>query len=55
VFNKTPMVTYLQVLFWATHWLRFWGHLQRVEDEEIINEACRRIEAASMQIFYYFG
>jgi hypothetical protein len=25
VFNKTVMVTYLQVVFRATHWLRFWG------------------------------
>jgi hypothetical protein len=55
VFNKTPMVTYLQVLFRATHWLRFWGHLQRVEDQEIIKETCRRIEAVSMQLFSYFG
>jgi hypothetical protein len=29
VFNKILMVTYLQVLFRVTHWLRFWGHLQR--------------------------
>jgi hypothetical protein len=55
VFNKTPMVTYLQVLFRATHWLRFWGHLQRVEDQEIIKETCRRIKSASMQFFSYFG
>jgi hypothetical protein len=55
VFNKTPMVTYLQVLFRATHWLRFWGYLQRVEDQEIIKETCRRIEVASMQFFSYFG
>jgi hypothetical protein len=52
VFNKTPMVTYLQVLFRATHWLRFWGYLQRVEDQEIIKETCRRIEVASMQFFF---
>jgi hypothetical protein len=51
VFNKTPMVTYLQVLFRATHWLRFWGYLQRVEDQEIIKKTCRRIEVASMQFF----
>jgi hypothetical protein len=41
VFNKTPMVTYLQVLFRATHWLRFWGHLQKVEDQEIIKETLK--------------
>jgi hypothetical protein len=45
------MVTYLQVLFRTTHWLRFWGYLQRVEDQEIIKETCRRIEVASMQFF----
>jgi hypothetical protein len=56
VFNKTPMVTYLQVLFRATHWLRFWRYLQRVEDQEIIKETCRRIKVASMQFFFsYYG
>lgn len=44
-----------KVLFRATHWLRFWAYLQRVEDQEIIKETCRRIEVASMQFFSYFG
>jgi hypothetical protein len=55
VFNKTSMITYLQVLFRATHLLRFWGYLQEVEDQEIIKETCRRIEVVSMQFFSYFG
>jgi hypothetical protein len=56
VFNKVPMFTYLQVLYRATHWFRFWAQMQKSDgDKEIIKEACHQLEVVAMQIYANFG
>jgi len=56
VFDKVPMLTYLQVLFRGTHWLRHWAQLQKSEDAgELIKSACRHLETVAMEIFAHFG
>jgi hypothetical protein len=48
VFDKTPMLTYLQVLFRATHWFRTWADLHKQEKGIQIKEACRRLECTTL-------
>ena len=55
VFDKKPMLTYLEVLFRATHWLRIWAQLHNKEEGTTIKEVCRLLETAALQIFAYFG
>lgn len=56
VFDKAQMMTYLQVLFRSTHWLRLWMQLQRSEDTaDLIRNACRRLEMVAMQFFAFHG
>ena len=52
VFDKTQMLTYLQVLFRGTHWLRLWAQLQRSEEAaDLIRNACQHLEMVAMQFF----
>lgn len=56
VFNKSPIKTYMQVLYRGTYWCRFWAQLQRhEEDAKVIREACRKLETTVMQIFAFHG
>jgi hypothetical protein len=56
VFNKSPSISYMQVIFRATHWLRFWAQLQRCEDDgEFLKVACRKLESMVMQLFANYG
>jgi hypothetical protein len=56
VFNKSPIQTYLQVLFRGTYWCRFWGMLQRHKvDTGSMREACRLLETSMMQVFSTHG
>jgi hypothetical protein len=56
VFDNAPIKSSLQVVFRATHWLRFWAQLQlRQDDQELIIKACRRLEELVMQIFRHHG
>ena len=32
IFDKSRLKTFLQVLFWGTHWLRQWARLQQRDD-----------------------
>jgi hypothetical protein len=56
VFDNAQSMTYLQVLFRGTHWLRLWAQLQRSEDPaaNLIRNACRRLETVAMQFFLFF-
>jgi hypothetical protein len=49
------MLTYLQVLFRATHWFRTWAVLHKQEEGIQIKEACRRLECTALQIFAQYG
>ena len=55
VFHNKTMLTYLQVLFRATHWLRTWAQLHREEDGSRIKQVCQRLETAAIQIFAHHG
>jgi len=56
VFNKCIVKTYMQVLFRATYWCRFWAMLQRrEEDTNWMKTACRSLETTVMQIFINHG
>jgi hypothetical protein len=55
VFNKTTMLTSLQVLFRMTHWLRCWAFLHNEEAKNKINQACRCLETVAMQFYSKYG
>jgi len=56
VFDNSPMKTYMQVLFRATHWLRMWLLLQKCDDDtNLLKDACRSLETTAMQIFANHG
>ena len=56
MFDKSPNESYMQVLFRAAHWLRFWAHLQKCEEhKEILYSACRNLEITVIQIFANYG
>ena len=52
VFDKSPSISYMQVIFRAIYWLQCWVQLQKCEDDkEIMKVACRRLETIVMQLF----
>jgi hypothetical protein len=56
IFDKSPSVSYMQVIFEATHWLRSWALLQKCDEEgERLKVACRNLETTVMQLFTNFG
>jgi hypothetical protein len=56
VFNKCQPKTFLQVLFRATYWLRFWAPLQQLDEHRVpIQGACRNLESQAMFIFALNG
>jgi hypothetical protein len=56
VFNKYQPKTFLQVLFRATFWLRFWAPLQQLDEHRVlIQGACRNLESQAMFIFALNG
>ncbi len=49
VFDKSSSITYMQVIFRATYWLRLWAQLQRSnENGEFIKVACQKLETMVM-------
>ena len=56
VFNKSPSISYMQIIFRVTHWLWFWAQLQKCdEDGEFLKVACRNLETTVMQLFANYG
>lgn len=56
VFDKSPSISYLQVIFRATYWFRCWAQLQKCKDDgELMKVACRRLETTVMQLFANYG
>jgi hypothetical protein len=56
VFNKCQTKTFLQVLFRATYWLRFWAPLQRLDEHRVlIQDTCRNLESKAIFIFVLNG
>jgi hypothetical protein len=55
VFDKVIAQSYLQVIFKATYWTRFWSLLQKEEDRLSVKMGCRIIETAAMEVFARHG
>ena len=51
VFDKAIAPSYLQVIFKATYWTRFWSLLQKEEDRRSVKIGCRAIETVAMEVF----
>ena len=51
VFYNTQKQTILRILFRATYLTRTWAILQKVEDRDLIADACRALEVTAMDIF----
>ena len=51
VFNKAQVFSSLQVIFRATHWIRFWALLQKEEGRPPIMSGCLALEVAAMECF----
>lgn len=55
IFDKSSSVSYIQVNFRATHWLKSWAQLQKDDEEdEFLKVTCRNIETTVMQLFSNF-
>jgi hypothetical protein len=51
VFNKSPILSSMQVIYRGTHWARTWSLFQKEEDRHLLLSACRSIEILTMEIF----
>jgi hypothetical protein len=49
VFDKTPIKSFMHVLYRTTHWLRFWSQLENDDQEKKkIGVACQKLEVVAM-------
>jgi hypothetical protein len=55
VFNKSPILSFMQVIYRGTHWARTWSLFQKEEDRHLLLSACRSIETLIMEIFAKHG
>jgi hypothetical protein len=55
VFNNTRDVTHMQVIFRATHWIRFSVLLQKEDEQPHVIQGCRVLETTWMEIFATSG
>ena len=55
VFDKAIALSYLQVIFKATYWIRFWSLLQKEEDRHSVKMGHRTIQTAAMTVFATHG
>ena len=55
VFDKVNPQPCLQILFSATHWIRFWVLLRKEENINTISETCQLLESMAMEIFVKNG
>jgi hypothetical protein len=56
VFDKSPMKTFMQVIYRGTYWFRFWSQMQKAEDDkELIKTTCLKMENVVMDIFSKHG
>jgi hypothetical protein len=55
VFDNVIAPPYLQVIFKAIYWTRFWSLLQKEEDRLSVKMGCRIIETAAMEVFARHG
>jgi hypothetical protein len=44
IFNKSPGLSYMQVIFRGTHWTRVWSAFQKENERRVLQNACRLLE-----------
>ncbi|WVZ96112.1 hypothetical protein U9M48_041791, partial [Paspalum notatum var. saurae] len=50
IFDKKRFHSYLQVIFKATYWARFWSLLQKANDKPFMKWVCRALETMSIEM-----
>jgi hypothetical protein len=55
VFNKPKAPSFLQVIPMATHWIRTWSYLQPLEQRDVMDSGCNRLETVARDLFNQFG
>jgi hypothetical protein len=55
IFNKKQILSYLQVMFRATYWIRIWASFQKEDAQVILRTACRLMETLTMKFFVKHG
>jgi hypothetical protein len=55
VFDKRQVLSYMQVIYRATHWTKTWAIFQKEEDRQKLQDACRLLEIVTMEIFARHG
>jgi hypothetical protein len=49
IFDKSPIKSFMQVLYMGTHWLRFWSQLKNDDqDKANITMACQKLELVAL-------
>jgi hypothetical protein len=41
VFDKNPLLSYMQVIYRATHWTRTWSLFQKEEERQQLQDVCQ--------------
>jgi hypothetical protein len=55
VFNKPKALLFLQVIPMAVHWIRTWSYLQPLEQRDVMDSGCNRLEMVAQDLFNQFG
>jgi hypothetical protein len=54
-FDGKKLYSYLQVIFRATYWTRFWSTMQKNRNKQLLKWVCRTLETMAMEIFAKHG
>jgi hypothetical protein len=54
-FNKSPILSYMQVIYRGTHRARTWSVFQKEEGRQVLHSVCRSIEILTMEVFTKHG
>jgi hypothetical protein len=54
-FDGKKLYSYLQVIFRATYWTRFWSTMQKNRNKQLLKWVCRTLETVAMEIFAKHG
>jgi hypothetical protein len=50
-FDKKPILSYMQVIYMATHWARTWSLFQEEEARQQLQDVCCLLETVTTEIF----
>ena len=54
-FNRSFPNSCLQVIFRGTYWTRFWSHLSKEEEKNLIKKQCLHLEGLALEVFSRSG